>query len=108
MPGVRTRGDVMTMAQKYYVLKADEVGDEALEDVALAEGTYFVIRDQDVFGAASLFGYAHLIQTTLELDRARDHEVLDDVERARLSTLADDLVSLALDWQIRGGTKVPD
>lgn len=94
---------------KYIVQKieseSDHIGPKVRMEV-LEEGTYFVIRSQDVFGAAALYGYAHLLQTGLELDRIRPR--LSDEECGRLERLAEDVVKLAHEWQKRGDAKIPD
>lgn len=66
----------------------------------LEPGTYFVIREQDVFAPAALFGYAHLLQSSVELGTlpGRPSPFTPD-EVIRLRDLADNLVELAAAWQ---------
>lgn len=98
------------MKQKYVVLKVEDVPTDVLhawkaEGKALDEGSFFVIRDTDVFGPAALFGYAHILQTVVELNRLRPSFTPEEADY--LSETGDALVSLALRWQQSSG-KVPD
>lgn len=78
----------------------------AAEELALQD--VFVIRAQDVFGPAALFGYAHLIQSNLEINKLPGRPSPLSVEEIeRLADLADTLTSVALDWQTRS-KKIPD
>jgi hypothetical protein len=67
----------------------------------------FVLRPQDTFAASAIYGYAHLLQSGLELDAIRSGAVFTDDERARLKDLADQVHNLANEWQGLA-TKVPD
>lgn len=106
MPDVRKGDDVMLEVvaldrrRPKYVVSKCETGE------VLESDSYFVIRQQDVFGAAALYGYAHLCQTGLELARQRGG--FTDEECSRLESQAEELSELAFQWQQRGGTKVPD
>jgi hypothetical protein len=72
----------------------------------LDEGTFFVIRSSDVFGAPALYAYAHLIQTAVELDGQR--RIFTDDERVRMEETAEYAVELAQEWQKRGDGRLPD
>jgi hypothetical protein len=71
-------------------------------------GSHFTIRDQDVFGAQALFGYAHIIQTGLELDALPGRSVFTVEEREHLAATVDRLSSLAQHWQRHTNKKIPD
>lgn len=88
------------MFDKYRVVKA---GDQE----ELAPGSFFVIRDTDVFGAQSIYGYAHIILAALELDDLPQREFFSQDERARLEAYADELAGLASAWLTRA-KKIPD
>lgn len=88
------------MFDKYKVVKSDD-GEE------LKPGTYFVIRDTDVFGSQALYGYAHLILAALELDSLPDKSFFGLDERTRLELYVDDLSLLASYWLTRS-KKIPD
>lgn len=85
------------MEQKYVVRKRD--------GAPLDPDEFFVIRSSDVFGPAALHGYAHLIQSAIELDGVRPF--LEPEEVARLGLLSTHLVDMATEWQ-RQSKKVPD
>ncbi len=69
-----------------------------------------MIRAQDVFGAAALFGYAHVIQSNVEVSRLPGRENLfSDEERQRLLELADRIMDFGVTWQTDHYTrKIPD
>jgi hypothetical protein len=117
----------VALTDKYVVLKAED-WTEALLGLQLAgheeavielarstvkEGSYFVIRDSDVFGAQGLFSYAANIRTAVEFTEATGLSVMTDDVRDRLMELANDLVSIGCDWMenvhARNATaKIPD
>lgn len=66
-----------------------------------------VLRPTDIFGAPALYGYAHLVQTFLEVERLTGGSLSDDQYRS-LEKLADYFVETAKDWQRRGGQRLPD
>lgn len=89
---------------KYEVYKrADRAFDH---NYMLDPETYFVIRSSDLFGSAALWGYAHLLQTGIEIARQRPGTFTDE-ECERLKTLADDLAKKAEAWAVKGG-RLPD
>ncbi len=107
---------------KYIAIKADAFAglmqalpqeyrrdvEAAIKSIALPANSFFVLRDGDVFGPAALFGYAHVIQSNLEISRLPDRPTpLTDEEAARLTDLADSITSLALSWQA-STKKIPD
>ena len=103
MPSVWAEGESVKDEPKYTVYPTDP-SYGALE--ALPEGSFFVIRAQDVFGAAALYGYAHLVQTGLDLDTAG--VLFDDDKRKTLEHLVETATALAEQWQMSGDSKVPD
>lgn len=89
------------MDDKYIVYKrGSSRGDLPLTDC-------FVLRPSDMFASAALWGYAHLVQTQLEVARQRPGTFSDD-ECKRMKDLAKMLASKAAEWQTIGTTKVPD
>lgn len=106
------RGSQGIMRQKYVVVKQEDwENDLESRDISylIIDGDYFVIRQSDVFGAATLYAYAHLIQTALELHVSRGEDVFTISEVEYLETLANDLVEKAQKWQADAAfKKVPD
>lgn len=96
--------------EKYLVFKLNDLneGRKFLDTDAesLEPDEFFVIRRNDVFAAQHLFGYAHIVQTGLELDAIRNF--LTPSEREHLRKLADGAMMLGLDWQTHADKKVPD
>lgn len=77
----------------------------AVEDLGV-EG--FVLRPQDIFGAAALWAYAHLLQTAVELGMMRA-EAFTEEEIERLDRSSAQIAALAEEWQLRGeNRKIPD
>lgn len=107
-----TLGD-LEFVDKYIVLKTEDLASftkaerQKVEALALDSGTFFVIREQDVFGPQALYGYCHLIQSSLEVDSLPGRATFNSPERSRLSRLADYLHTLAGRWA-RSPKKVPD
>jgi hypothetical protein len=90
---------------KYVVFKADDFRDperpcEALEDC-------FVIRSSDLFGPATLYEYANLLQTSLEMDRVVGPFLSGD-QRTQLELLAERVIEMAQSWQRAGKQRFPD
>jgi hypothetical protein len=108
-------GDVVA-GEKYVIFKADEWDAAVVEGVEVevpdavtlpepVEG--FVLRPSDIFGPAALWGYAHLLQTAVELGQMR--QCFGDDEYRRLVDSAVEVAKIAEDWQRRGeNRKVPD
>lgn len=67
----------------------------------------FVLRSSDVFGAQALFGYAHLIQTVLEVEALPSRfKLFTDDERKYLMDLVELVNETGLEWN-RHPKKVP-
>lgn len=88
-------------SRKYLVFRAGDP--EPLE-----EGTYFVVRSTDIFASAGLYGYAHSIQSMLEVDALPERQFLQSGEREYLESLADDLFQVGLAWNQAASRKIPD
>jgi hypothetical protein len=73
----------------------------------IEDGTFFVIRDSDVFGPAVLFAYVSLLQTELEVEKLRPGRYSPE-ELAYLEKLERYVTDLALSWQRTGKGRVPD
>jgi hypothetical protein len=109
----------MPIEQKYIVIPVDKVQagqhalweqddddfEDAVKQVALSPDEFFVVKASDIFASAALHGYAHVIQSALELDSSRPFLTVEEV--VRLRDLADTLSQRAMDWQA-GSRKVPD
>ncbi len=89
------------VTQKFVVFRAGE-------SEPLPEGTYFVVRSSDIFASSGVYGYAHTIQSMLEVDALPDRSFLADSERAYLESLADDLFQIGLLWNQEQARKIPD
>jgi hypothetical protein len=75
------------------------------EGEPLELGTYFVLQDTDLLGSQALFGYAHLLQSALELDSLPNKIVFKSADqRQQYETLVDFLAQLATLWQTRPKT----
>lgn len=72
----------------------------------LDPATCFVIRDTDVFAAQALWGYAHLVQSALELDALPFRNFLTIEEKRNLQDLIESLSALADKWKFKT-KKVP-
>lgn len=66
----------------------------------------FVITSGDLFGPATLYEYANLVQTMLETDRM--FGFLKESQRNELENLAEYAVEMAQNWQRQGGQHVPE
>ena len=86
---------------KYVVFRAGDP--EPLE-----EGSYFVIRSSDIFASAGIYGYAHSIQSMLEVDALPGRRFLAPAEREYLEHMADVLFQVGLDWNQAAGRRIPD
>ena len=86
---------------KYIVFRAGDL--EPLE-----EGTYFVVRSSDIFASAGIYGYAHSIQSMLEVDALPERQFLRSGEREYLESMADDLFQIGLAWNQAASRKIPD
>lgn len=87
--------------QKYLVFRAGE-------PEPLPEGSYFVVRSSDIFASAGIYGYAHSIQSMLEVDALPGRSFLGDAERAYLESMADALFQVGLLWNQEQARKIPD
>lgn len=67
----------------------------------------FVLRKSDVFGAAALWAYAHLLQTGIELARSKPG-LFSEEECRHLKDMAENTAIKAANWQKHGGGRVPD
>lgn len=78
----------------------------------LAPDEVFVLKRGDVLAVSALRSYVQNILLLLDLDeglvRSGRGRVLDADEQLRLSFLADDLTSLAKDWEDYTQNKLPD
>lgn len=106
MPDVRAddnrTGSSMSESQsKYVVFRA---GDPE----PLDEGSYFVVRSSDIFASAGIYGYAHSIQSMLEVDALPERQFLRSGEREYLESMADDLFQIGLAWNQAASRKIPD
>jgi hypothetical protein len=72
----------------------------------LGADEFFVLRRQDAFAASALHGYAHIVQSILEVAQRRPGVLTPD-ETDRLNELADKVSNLASHWQTHT-TKIPD
>lgn len=122
VPAVNEEPDIGLIEDKYVVFKREDWDkacfelDEALlmvtaDSVSRPEiptvADCFVVRGQDVFGAQALFGYAHLIQTALEVSALPGRgSAFTPAECEHLSALADELMERGLKWN-RLPKKVP-
>jgi len=95
----------MAIDEKFVVIPVGDYIADKIDDGALTPGTYFVIKSADIFGSAALHGYAHILQTSLELDAIRPF--IEPDEAVRLRELADALSTRATEWQAHS-RKVPD
>jgi hypothetical protein len=84
---------------KYFV-QHNESGD------ILESDECFVIRATDVFAAQALYGYAHLVQSALELNTLPSREFLSPAEKQSLEELTENLSALADRWRFKT-KKVP-
>lgn len=84
--------------EKYTVRKRD--------GSVLEPGTYFVIKDTDLFSAAGLWAYAHAITTIIEMSDTR--EILSEEERETLKAVMDVAATRAAAWQRGGKGRLPD
>jgi hypothetical protein len=93
---------------KYRVFKQplDADGSRPSLEEELAPGTFFVLRQQDVFGPSALYGYAHSIMTLLEGISTFEVE-FDDMQVKMLRSLSDAVIELAERWQMTR-KKLPD
>jgi hypothetical protein len=62
----------------------------------LPDGSFFVLRSSDAHSAAAMYGYAHLLQTILEIDRGSS--IYSEQERLLAEALAGRVVRLAEQW----------
>lgn len=74
----------------------------------LDEGSYFVVRSSDIFASAGIYGYAHSIQSMLEVDALPERQFLRSGEREYLESMADDLFQIGLAWNQAASRKIPD
>lgn len=115
------------LSEKYVVVKTEDwvalttalqTGrcEEALQHACSAPlaGDYFVIREQDVFGAQGLYAYAANIRTAVEFTQSTGLSVMTQATERHLMDLADDLVETGAVWQERQQSvsssyaKIPD
>lgn len=93
---------------KYQVQRVFEDAAGTTQSVPTDPETFFVLRRSDVFAAQALFGYAHTIQSVLEIDGLPGRSAsLTPEEANRLRELADYVFDLAVTWS-RQATKLPD
>jgi len=84
MSVVSTEDHLVTGEEKYIVKKAN--------GEVLAPGTYFVIRESDLFSVSGLWSYAHALATVMDLADTRlcltpeEYESLTSTQE-RVSTL---------------------
>lgn len=95
---------------KYVVFKTEEWDEFVVlgADLPVALLDCFVIRAQDVFGSQALYGYAHTIQSALELDALPGRTTFTAEERERLCDVVERLSDLAGAWARQPHKKVPD
>lgn len=91
-------GDQVVIEEKYTVRKAD--------GEMLAPGTFFVIRQSDMFAVSGLWSYAHALASVLDLADSRP--VLTEDEYIKLRSAADRASELAAVWQSVKAGRLPD
>lgn len=95
---VVSAGDQVVTEEKYTVRKAN--------GEVLAPGTYFVIKQSDLFAVSGLWSYAHALATVLDLADTRDILTQDEYEGLR--NAADRASVLATVWQQATSRKLPN
>lgn len=91
------------LTEKYVVHKIED-GD------ALPPGSFFVLRQQDIFAVQAIWGYVNALRTGAELIGfwpIRPTSISVATSR-QLNELADELSELAQTWQETNSRKVPD
>jgi hypothetical protein len=90
--------DQVAVEEKYVVKKAN--------GEILAPGTYFVIKESDLFAVSGLWSYAHALATVMDLADSRP--LLTPEEYDRLRDTQDTVSRLAAIWQQAKSRKLPD
>lgn len=94
---------------KYVVGKINPEMDADTPGEVLDPGTFFVLRQSDVFATGALFAYASSIQTALELEASMpdDISLFTSQQREDLSLYADKITRIAVAWT-KTEKKIPD
>jgi hypothetical protein len=91
------------LTEKYAVYEIEDGG-------ALPPGSFFVLRQQDIFAVQAIWGYVNALRTGAELigfGRMGQNPISVATSR-QLNELADELSELAQTWQETNSRKVPD
>lgn len=89
-----------TLIQEKYIVRKQD-------GQILEPGSYFVIRDTDLFSAPGLWAYAQAIMTIVEMSNTREG-ILTDEEREHMKSVMDVAATLASAWQQAGKGRLPD
>ena len=99
----------MSLTEKYIVrkiLQTDPPSDQLSESKPLEEGTFFVLRKQDMLANQALWAYIGTIRTAIDILNLTSN---NQSKIGELSELADMLSELAMIWEVETpDKKLPD
>jgi len=95
----------MSLPEKYIVRKIIDAGNGQLkEDKPLEDGSFFVLRRQDMLASAALWAYVNTIRTAIEV-----LNLFNSNRSLELEASADKTAQLAMVWETETATKkLPD